>query len=122
MDREQIKSTGDRFNKGKPQWSLLDYPSLVSCVRVLEFGSKKYSRDNWKKGLKVRETAESLLRHLYAMLDGEELDPESGLPHIGHVMCNAMFMSYMIKHRPDLNDLFLSPGTAESQEVNPIEF
>ena len=35
-----------------------------------------------------------MFRHWMALCDGESLDKESGLPHIGHIMCNAMFYSY----------------------------
>ena len=33
-------------------------------------------------------------RHLAALMDGEVFDKESGLPHIGHILCNAKFYSY----------------------------
>lgn len=51
-------------------------------------------KDNWKLGLEPNKVLESLARHLFALMDGEEIDPESGLPHIGHLMCNAMFYEY----------------------------
>tara|TARA_R110000851_G_scaffold315229_3_gene477576 strand:- start:6268 stop:6417 length:150 start_codon:yes stop_codon:yes gene_type:complete len=37
-------------------------------------------------------------------LEGEDIDPESGVSHIGHIMCNAMFLSYMSQFRKDLDD------------------
>ena len=95
---------GDRFNSSKPRWSLVDYPSLLPLVQVLEFGANKYGENNWKKGLSYTQTTESLLRHVYAFLDNQDIDEESKLHHIGHILCNAMFLSYMIKNRPDLDD------------------
>lgn len=95
---------GDRFNKGKLQWNLVDFPSFEPMVKVLEFGASKYSAHNWKKGLKVTETIDSMLRHLFALLNGEDNDPESGLSHIGHIQCNAMFLAFMLKNRQDLDD------------------
>lgn len=83
-----------RYNEGKPKWSLVDFKSLEPMVRVLEYGCTKYEKDNWKKGLDNTEVLESLSRHLFALMSGEELDPESQLPHIGHIMCNAMFFQY----------------------------
>ena len=85
---------GKRYNKGKPEWSLVDFNALVPMVRVLEYGTKKYSRDNWKGGLKKNEILESLARHLFSMMDGELYDKESGELHVGHILCNAMFWSY----------------------------
>lgn len=92
---EEGKSS-DRFNEGKPQWSMVHFASLEPLVRTLEYGAKKYSKDNWKGNPVGGPTQhlESLSRHLFALMDGEENDPESGLPHIGHIMANAMFYSY----------------------------
>lgn len=95
---------GDRFNEGKLQWSLVDFKSLEPMVRVLEFGAKKYSAENWKKGLYTKEIIESLLRHIFSILEGEDIDPESGEEHIGHVLCNAMFLSWMIKNKPQFDN------------------
>jgi hypothetical protein len=41
-----------------------------------------------------KEILESSMRHLTALLDGEEVDQESGLPHTGHIQCNMMFYNY----------------------------
>lgn len=65
-------------------------------VRVLMFGAEKYAPDNWKKGLDMKEILESMQRHLAALMDGELNDVESGLPHMGHIQCNAMFFNYFI--------------------------
>lgn len=120
-------SKGLRYNANKRQWSLVHFPSLEPMVQVLEYGAHKYSifedengneikgseisieeaknykliisgKDNWKKGLGKDKILESLQRHLIALFEGEENDPESGLPHIGHLMCNALFYSYESKN------------------------
>lgn len=82
----------DRFNEGKPKLSLVNLRCLEPCARVLEYGTIKYSRDNWMKGMPVTEILDSMLRHISAMQNGEWYDKESGLPHIGHIQCNAMFL------------------------------
>jgi len=89
---EQEKSL--RFNEGKPRWSLVHYESIVPMIRVLEFGADKYEAENWKKGLETKEILESMQRHLTSLMDGEEYDKESGISHMGHIQCNAMFYNY----------------------------
>jgi hypothetical protein len=93
----------DRYNSGKERWSLVDYEALKPMVHVLAFGAKKYSDDNWRKGLKTKEVCESLLRHITAYLSGQDNDQESGLPEVGHILCNAMFLSHMHLFRPDMD-------------------
>lgn len=83
-----------RYNEGKPQWSLVDFKSLEPLVRVMEYGCLKYEKENWKKGLDLTQILESMSRHLFALMSGEIVDPESGQRHIGHIMANAMFWQY----------------------------
>ena len=97
---------GLRYNEGKPKWSLVPQSSLIPMVRVLEFGAKKYEAFNWMKGMSVIEISESLKRHLDSFMEGEDNDQESGISHIGHIMCNALFLSWMMENRPDKDDRF----------------
>ena len=93
-----------RYNGDKLQWSLVDFESLEPMVKVLMYGASKYAPDNWKAGQDPRSQMESLLRHAFAFLAGENNDPESGESHLGHVLCNAMFMIYNQKHHPNLDN------------------
>lgn len=101
-----MSEQGSRFNAGKPKWSLVPQSALVPMVRVLEFGAKKYDAHNWQKGLKVTEICESMKRHLDDFMEGIDVDPESGESHVGHMQCNLLFLSWMLQHRPDMDDRF----------------
>lgn len=83
-----------RYNEGKARWSLVHFQSLLPMVKVLEFGATKYAVDNWKKEMPKETILNSMFRHVTALMDGEENDPESKLHHIGHIMCNCMFYAF----------------------------
>lgn len=105
MTRAEIESatTGLRFNEGKIRWELVPDQALEPMVRVLMYGAKKYTDNNWQKGLKLPEVLACLQRHLVALKAGEINDPESNLPHIGHILCNALFYSYFTTlSKPDI--------------------
>ena len=86
-----------RFNEWKPEWTLIDFPSLEPLVRVLEYWAKKYDKSNWKKPMDKNQIIDSLIRHLVRVMEDEELDSESWLPHVWHILANAMFLSYHSK-------------------------
>jgi len=117
-----MKEQAERFNGGKPRWSLVDFEALEPMVKVLELGCKKYSRDNWKKGLPVTEIMESMMRHTFAFNSGEDNDPESGLPHIGHIMCNAMFISHFLGTEWDERFAPSSPAVDKGLVMKGIKF
>lgn len=105
-EKSKITNKSLRYNFGKPRWSQVHFESLIPMVRVLEFGEQKYGKSNWKINLDRTEILESLSRHLFSLMDGEEIDKESGLSHIGHIMSNAMFYEYHTnKTRKDGKDL-----------------
>lgn len=61
----------------------LDYIALLADV--LNYGAKKYAPWNWEKGISRRRLYAAACRHYKAILDGEEIDRESGLPHTAHL-------------------------------------
>lgn len=98
--------TGLRYNKGKVPLSMIMEArhALEDLGKVLEFGAVKYERGNWRNGLSHTEITDSLLRHLTAYLSGEDCDPETDLPHTGHILCNALFLAEMRVTHPELDD------------------
>lgn len=98
---------GTKFDSGKPRMDLLDSEAIMELSKVLEFGATKYRPDqNWRGGIGIQRLMASLLRHAFAFLGGEDNDSETGLSHIAHAMCNCMFIIWMAKHKPELDDRF----------------
>lgn len=96
----------DRHNTGKSQLSMVleAKHALAGLAGVLEFGAAKYARGNWHKGLPHADICDSMLRHIASYLSGEDLDPESGKPHVDHIFCNAMFLAEGFRTHPELDN------------------
>ncbi len=76
-------------------FNLLKKLSYISKKIILEnYQIINSGRDNWKKGLDLNQILESISRHLFALMSGEIIDPESGQFHIGHIQANCMFWQY----------------------------
>jgi Domain of unknown function (DUF5664) len=95
---------GIKYDKEKPRFDLLDPKALQGLAEVLTFGAQKYAANNWRNGIEYSRLIAALMRHLNAIQDGEDIDPESGLPHIDHLGCCWMFLSNLTKTRKDLDD------------------
>lgn len=87
---------GVRYNEGKIRYDLVPPVFIREIAEVLTYGAVKYSAHNWKyyNDEQKQEIKGSLLRHIYAYLEGEEFDSESGLHHLAHAGCNLAFLAY----------------------------
>lgn len=89
-------SEGKKYDTGKPQLSLIPRVALEDEAIVFGFGAEKYGRDNYKLGMEWTRVIDAALRHIVAFSEGEDLDPESGQPHLAHARCcMAMLLFYM---------------------------
>ena len=82
-----------KADDNKPPMGLLPWPALVDVAKVLGFGAKKYDVHNWRKGMQWSRMYDAALRHLTAFIEGEDTDPESGLPHLAHCSCCILFLA-----------------------------
>lgn len=71
--------------RAKPPLALVPPALTLYVSKAMETGAKKYGPYNWRS-TKVKHTVylEAALRHILAALDGQKLDPESGIPHEAH--------------------------------------
>jgi hypothetical protein len=84
------------------------------CANVFDYGRKKYAAWNWIKGMAWSIPVACIVRHALAILRGEELDPESGLPHRGHIACNLVMLAQYEQTFPEGDDRpikWLNPNT-----------
>jgi hypothetical protein len=100
------KKGGSKLDTGKPMMDLLDPDFLIGVSQVLTFGAKKYAAHNWRKGIAVSRLLAATLRHVVAIMKGENLDPETGLQHAYHAACELMFLSSMLTTRKDVDDRY----------------
>ncbi|MGZ5080730.1 MAG: dATP/dGTP diphosphohydrolase domain-containing protein [Usitatibacter sp.] len=78
--------------------------ALIEATFVLEYGKKKYAAWNWAKGMPWSVCVACAVRHALAVLRGEQTDPESGRLHVGHIMCNLIFLATFVRTYPEGDD------------------
>lgn len=107
-DNLDLEKGGVKYDVGKVRMDLIPQDALMGIAAVLTYGAKKYDDWNWAKGMRAGRLHAAIARHQAAMLLGEELDEESGLPHSWHLGC-CVLMLISAKHRGVLvNDVKLA--------------
>ena len=104
---EEEKKAGTRasgfkkFDTKKIDLTFAPAELIESVSKVMAFGAKKYGRDNWKKCENPNDYIAATLRHLYAILKGEEIDSETGFAHIDHAACCIAFLVWMQRKKEE---------------------
>lgn len=93
-DNYDLDRGGVKFDAGKVRVDLVPAEFIYAVAAVLTYGAIKYDDWNWAKGMRKGRIMAAAARHWIAYMVGEELDEESGLPHLWHMgCCVAMLVS-----------------------------
>lgn len=81
--------TGGQKGMKPERMALLPWGVLREISKVYGFGAKKYDDPkvgpyNWRRGYAYSLSFDAMQRHLSAWWEGEDMDPESHLPHLCH--------------------------------------
>lgn len=109
---EYNRREATKFDKGKPSMDLLPPKALKGIAEVFGYGAKKYEDFNYKqgKGLLWSRVYAACLRHLNDWNDGEDLDPESGKPHLYHAGCCVMMLIDLVDSSIGTDGRFKGPN------------
>lgn len=95
-EQETFGALGEKYDEGKNRMGLYlahCTTAVKAVAEVLTFGANKYSANGWRTVPNAKERyTDALYRHLNAYHAGEELDAESGLPHLAHAATNIAFL------------------------------
>lgn len=112
-----VSSTGGEKGTKDERFDLLPWGSLAKIARHFGEGAKKYDDHNWRRGYEWSKSFAALQRHLTAFWEGEDIDEETGSPHLAaagfHIL---VLLEYMDTH-PDFDDRYKKPETNPLGEV-----
>lgn len=97
----------DAIGDTKPDTSLVPSAGILLEAQAFMDGAKKYGPYNWRdNAVRMRVYLAAAQRHISQLLDGEDIDPISGVYHIGHaraclgILADAQFTGNLIDDRP----------------------
>ena len=85
---------------GKTRYDLISPTALEALGKVYTYGAAKYADRNMEKGTEWSKYFGAMMRHAWAFWRGEDIDKESGLPHLSHAAwCCFTLLDYMVYHK-----------------------
>ncbi|ONI83986.1 hypothetical protein ALI22I_33750 [Saccharothrix sp. ALI-22-I] len=104
-----VSETGGAKGKKLASLGSLDPKALLVLAEASGFGAAKYDQHNYLRGYAWSLSFDACQRHLLAFWAGEELDPESGLPHLAHAAWHCLAMLSFQLRDIGTDDRFDSP-------------
>lgn len=90
---EKNEIEGKKYDEGKLPYDLLPPEAVEEVVRVLQFGADRYGRNNWKHLQNATDRYyAATMRHIQKWRKGQQIDSDSGLPHLAHAICSLIFL------------------------------
>lgn len=87
------------FDDDKVPLSRVPWAGVDALARAQAYGHRKYGDfENYRKGMEISRNLSCALRHIRDFMDGQDLDAESGVDHLGHAMARIAFV---IQNRHD---------------------
>ncbi len=98
------ETTGGEKGSKLQRFDLLPVGPLTQLAEHFGRGARKYEDRNWERGYNWSLSYAALLRHLMAFWDGEDIDAETGSPHIIAVAWHALALAEFARTHPALDD------------------
>lgn len=96
---------GTKLDDGKLRTDLLPVDAVKEVAKVLTLGAQKYADRNWEQGINYSRVYAAALRHMFAMWDRQDVDPESNLLHAAHAATNLLFLlAYQLRNMTEFDD------------------
>ena len=82
--------------------------ALELMTIAMEYGANKpeYGRNNWKKGMEWSRLVDAAQRHGLAILAGEDVDKDSGNPHVAHMLASIHMLLGNHAMKVGTNDIY----------------
>lgn len=83
----------DAVGTGKAPLSTVSAPVIAEVGVAMLEGARKYGRHNYRAiGVRASVYYDAAMRHLMAWWEGQNIDPDSGLHHIGKALASLMVL------------------------------
>lgn len=101
-----VKLPGAKSDAGKLDLTMAPPEIIKAIAAIRDYGNKKYADpDNWRR-VDPEKFHAAMIRHAVALWeDPWAIDPESGYPHLWHLVTNGAFLCAFYSKKEETNDI-----------------
>ena len=101
-----VSSTGGEKGTKLARFDLIPIEPLTELAKHFGRGSQKYDDHNYRKGYEWSKSYAACMRHLTQFWAGEDVDEETGTPHVIAAAWHCMALHEFMLHHPDFDDRY----------------
>jgi hypothetical protein len=102
-----VSPTGGEKGVKPERFDLLPVEALSSIARLYGVGAQKYASHNWRRGYDWSKSYAAMMRHANLFWSGEDIDPETGEPHMAAVAFHAMTLIVFMQEQREFDDRYI---------------
>lgn len=99
-----VSATGGEKGMKLARYDLIPSRPLGQVAEHYGRGAAKYADHQWRKGYEWSKSFAAMMRHAWAFWRGEDIDPETGSPHMAAVAWHALALLEFSEKYPEFDD------------------
>lgn len=100
-------STGGQKGVKPQRYDLIPVHPLNLLAELYGKGAEKYEAHNYRRGYEYSKSYAAAMRHMTAFWNGEDIDPEMGVPHVICAAFHMFALAEFLKTHPEFDDRFI---------------
>lgn len=107
MSADEVRvtsSTGGEKGSKLARYDLIPALPLKHLAELYGKGAEKYADRNWERGYDWSLSFAALNRHLWQFWSGEDMDEETGKPHLAAVAWHAFALLQFLEDHPEFDN------------------
>lgn len=113
-------TTGAQKGQKLERYDLIPFDALDEVARVYGIGARKYADRNWEKGYAWGLSIGALGRHIARFAMGENVDPETGCPHLAHAAWHCLTLLAYMKRKIGTDDRTVPAAHVRTDWSEPV--
>jgi hypothetical protein len=112
--------TGGQKGSKEERYDLIPTEPLRLLATLYGRGAQKYDDDNWRRGYDWKLSYAALQRHINQFWSGEDIDPETQVPHVINAAWHCFTLAQFMIDHPEYDNRYKVGTTNSDPELQAL--